>query len=329
MAVRSLLLRHQVEAAHRQPYILGGYRQTDTSFSQCLRYSLVLHNDVINFWTHFLPLFPWMVWFYALVSYHDLDLSHPYSYPLLCSWIGSCSYALCSSIAHLLSSKSLLVHKVCFMLDYLGIAMFSLGVNFGALFYLSTSTSPCFSYTNVVIAIEISLALFATIIGSLSDVFWSDYRYAIRIGAYMLPYACYIAPFLHRQCVCWLYGTDCVPETMHLHVLSMLTCAMGGFFYISMVPERFMPGRFDIFFQSHQLFHVCCVVNSCLQIHFFTVEMLLRGETLRQVDGAIPTWETTLLPFVCTGIFGLCVVTVLGVLTWKGVLVTNKNIKNE
>ncbi len=53
--------------------------------------------------------------------------------------------------------------------------------------------------------------------------------------------------------------------------------------------------------------------------------MQLRGEKLRQVEGAMPNWETTILPFVCAEAFGLVVVMVLGVLTWKEVLVPNKN----
>ena len=32
--------------------------------------------------------------------------------------------------------------------------------------------------------------------------------------------------------------------------------ALGLFFYLSNFPERYYPGKFDIWFQSHQLWHV-------------------------------------------------------------------------
>ena len=320
---KTLLFRHEVEAVHRQPYILSGYRQTNISFFQCLQYALVLHNDVVNFWTHFLPLPAWLVWFFALVSHYDLDLSQPYSYPLVCSWIGSCSYALFSSIAHLFSSKSLLVHEVCFMLDYLGIAMYGLGLNIAGLFYLSPSNSPFFSYTSMVLTFEVSFAVMASIIGSLSRFYWTDYRFIIRVSAFVLPYVCYIGPFLHRACICWLYGTDCIPGTSRFHFLSTLATAMAVFFYISKIPERFMPGRFDTFVQSHQFFHICCVISTSFQIHSFPMELELRGDGLRQVDGAMPSWETTILPFVCAEVFGLVAVTMFGVHIQKGVLASN------
>jgi len=36
-----------------------------------------------------------------------------------------------------------------------------------------------------------------------------------------------------------------------------LLMAAGLSFYLSRVPERYFPGRFDILFQSHQLWHLC------------------------------------------------------------------------
>ena len=169
-------------------------------------------------------------WFIALVTYYDLDPSQPYNYPLICVWIGSCCYTLFSSMAHLTSNKSLLVHKVGSMVDYLGIAIYGLGLNIAGLFYLSSSSSLCFIYRNIVLALEVCLALFAAIVGCLSYVFWRHHQFTIKTLGFTLPYVTYISLFLHRQCVCWLYGTDCVSETEYLHYLSMLFCALGTFF---------------------------------------------------------------------------------------------------
>lgn len=37
---------------------------------------------------------------------------------------------------------------------------------------------------------------------------------------------------------------------------------MGANFYQAKVPERFAPGRFDVWGHSHQIFHVCVLLGA-------------------------------------------------------------------
>ncbi|XP_027557658.1 adiponectin receptor protein 1-like, partial [Neopelma chrysocephalum] len=46
----------------------------------------------------------------------------------------------------------------------------------------------------------------------------------------------------------------------------------GAALYAARVPERFFPGKFDIWFQSHQIFHVLVVAAAF--VHFYGVSNL-------------------------------------------------------
>jgi len=39
---------------------------------------------------------------------------------------------------------------------------------------------------------------------------------------------------------------------------------IGALLYASQVPESFLPGKFDLFFNSHQIFHFCVLLSAIL-----------------------------------------------------------------
>lgn len=310
-----------------EPYIIHGYRRPHTSFVQCLQYAFILHNDVGNFWTHFIPFIVWVLWFFLLALSWD-NFFQPLHYPLMCFWAGSCSYALLSSIAHMFSNMSFQVRSICFMLDYLGIAMYALGGDIASSFYISATSSPFYSHKSIFLCLHVCGAVSSTLFCSLTRFYWSKYRFLIRVSSYLIPYIFAMSPFIHRQSLCWVYGLECVPETFHLHCFAFLFSFLLAFFFISKVPERFAPGRFCIFFQSHQLFHVSAACLTTVQMYFMPIEIVSRREVLSQVEGSMPSWETTFFPFLCGEVVGLVVVAVLGILVCRGILTTNK-IKKE
>lgn len=323
MAKNNLLSWREVDPVYREPFIVTGYRRPGSSFYQCLQYTLVLHNEVLNFWTHFTPLLIWLGWLLYLATTWN-EFFQPYHYPLLCFWAGACSYAFFSSVAHLFSCKSFVVRTVCFILDYHGIAMYAFGGAISALFYLQPTSSPLFSYKYPILVMQVCLSVLAVLISGLSRFFWKDYRFFIRASAYALPYMCSFCPYLYRVLVCWQYESDCVPETNLWHILSIFLVAMLTFFFVTKIPERFYPGQFDFYFQSHQIFHVSAALLTSVQMHMLPLELQLRKKHLSEVEDAQPSWETTFLPFLCAEVLGLVVVTVLGYLSWNGTLTTNK-----
>ena len=317
--------RSQIPAIYKEPYIIDGYRKPNSTVTESLRYLFVKHNDVGNFWTHFIPLCVWLWWLYRLSL--RLDLTNPYFYPLLCYWAGSCSYAFFSCFAHTFSVVSFTVRTVCFMLDYLGIAMYGLGCSLVIFFYEQPIKRIWFDWFEkkwLVLSLQMVLAINAALFCSLSRFFWKNHRFTIRASAFVAPYILMMIPFLERVYVCVKTGNECIPETLHLHLLCVIVTHIVAFFFVTKIPERFSPGRFDIIGQSHQLFHIAAVILTSIQMYMYPKDAILRRDELAQVKDAAPEFHTTFLPYVVVQVTGLLVVAVFWRLIVRGVLVSNK-----
>ncbi len=325
--VPPLLHRDQVSSIYTEPFIITGYRQPGTTVLGSIKYAFVLHNDVGNFWTHFLPFVAWVVWLDYLASY-EIDFTDPYYYPLLCFWLGSCCYVLFSSMAHLFSNISSTVKSTLFILDYFGIAMYALGGAIGGFFYEQSTDSPLFKYQSFMLTLDVSVALGATLFSGLTRFYWQKYRVLIRALAFVLPYILAVTPFTQRLFVCMLTGNQCVQETLLLHLSGYIFTFMIAFLFVSKLPERFAPGKFDYFFQSHQLFHVTAAIQTCIQMYMFPIDAQLRRTVLTNVEGATATTFNTLLPFFFGLLGGLLVVGTMAVLMIRGVLVFTGKTKH-
>ena len=65
----------------------------------------------------------------------------------------------------------------------------------------------------------------------------------------------------------------------------------GAFLYAARIPERWLPGKCDIWFQSHQLFHVLVVAAAFVHYHGIS-EMAMRR--LKDLGPQCPTLSVTL-----------------------------------
>lgn len=317
-----LLPRHAVSPVCREPYILEGYRKENCSYAVCLRYAFVLHNDVGNFWTHSLPLLVWLPWLFAL-SYW-IDFSDSYFWPLLCYWAGACSYVSFSATAHLLANKSFTVRTVCFILDYLGIAMYAFGTGMVIFFYGQPASSPLYWYRWPVLIVEAVASINAVLLCALSRFFCLRERFVIRAIAFAPIYFTGMVPFAYRMKVCLTTGEDCVLETLHWHFLGSFLIFVIMFFFVTKIPERFAPGRFDYLGHSHQLFHLSAVALTTLQMWAFPKDATVRRETLTALADFHPDFRSTFLLYLLVQACGLALVVIFAVLVKKRILISNK-----
>ena len=312
--------RTQVPAAYREPFIMSGYRKTHASLSECLAYTLVWHNDVCNFWSHFLPLLLWVPWLYLLSL--SLPLSQPFYYPLLCFWLGSCAYALLSSLAHLFGCMSLNLRTICFMVDYLGIATYTAGGGLYSLYHQLPLSTPLYHYLFPLICLHLLVCVMAALFCSLSRFFWFKLRFLVRALAFTPAYLICITPFLLRMLSCYSTGLDCIPSTIQLHFFSIFLTGVLTFFFVSKLPERLSPGRFDIFPQSHTLFHISAVALTSIQMYIFPLDSQVRKTQLE--DKVAPSFGNLILPFLVMISVGLAQILFLALLLRRGSLVPHR-----
>ena len=309
--------RNQVAPFYREPYIYTGYRKPNPSCFECVRYVFVCHNDVCNFWSHFLPLCVWLAWLYGLSFHHDL--SQPYLYPLLCFWLGACSYALFSSIAHMFGCKLATVRTICFMLDYLGISAYVAGGGIYAYYQQQPLSSPLYGYQLHVLCLHMLLSVNATLVSSLSRFYWFKQRFFIRALAYTPAYFSSVVPLTLRLLSCMSTGDDCIHATLHLHLAAVVMSWVLLFFFVSKIPERFAPGKCDVFFQSHTLFHLSAVALTSIQMYTYPIDAEIRKADLQ--DKVYLSFETVVIPFVTMVGVGLVLVGAFAFLIVRGILI--------
>lgn len=315
-----LLHRDQVPPMYREPFIMDGYRKTDTTFTYALKAVFRWHNDVVNFWTHFVPFCIFVSWF-ALEWKWRTDFTDPYFYPLVCFWIGACSYTLFSSMAHLFGCVSYKVRSICFFFDYMGIALYTLGGGLMVYFYHLPLGSVFFNYKHPLLIYKIVLAIGATLLTGLSRFYWQKYRFVIRVLAFVLPYISTSYPIgIRFFTVCLPTGEDCVMDTLFLHIFNEILTCFIVFFFVTKIPERFAPGKFDYVFQSHQLFHTTAAGQTLLVFYMMPIDTLARREGLSRYDVITPDFLTTFGVFGVAVVGCFSVVVVLGTLVMKGVL---------
>lgn len=163
---------------------------------------------------------------------------------------------LASSTCHLLSCHSRHLAYIMLRLDYAGIAAL-IATSFYPPVYYSFMCYPffCDLYLGFITVLGI-----ATVCVSLFPVFQTPEYRAIRAGLFFGMGVSGVVPIVHKLI---LFRNR--PEALHTtgyEVLMGLFYGLGALVYATRIPERWMPGKFDIAGNSHQLFHVLVVAGA-------------------------------------------------------------------
>ncbi|KAL3616157.1 Heptahelical transmembrane protein 4 [Castilleja foliolosa] len=163
---------------------------------------------------------------------------------------------LASSTCHLLSCHSERLSYIMLRFDYAGIAAL-ISTSFYPPVYYSFMCYPffCNLYMGFITLIGIG-----TILVSLLPVFQSPEYRNFRASLFFGMGVSGAVPIFHKLALFWHQ-----PEALHTTGYELLMGALygvGALVYAMRVPERWMPGKFDIAGHSHQLFHVLVVAGA-------------------------------------------------------------------
>ncbi|KAF3331010.1 Heptahelical transmembrane protein ADIPOR3 [Carex littledalei] len=168
---------------------------------------------------------------------------------------------LASSMCHLLSCHSRRVAYIMLRLDYAGIAAL-IATSFYPPVYYSFMCHPVFC--NLYLTMITILGV-ATVAFSLLPVFQSPEYRTMRACLFFGMGLSGVIPVLHKLVLFWHR-----PEALHTtgyEVLMGLLYGLGALVYATRIPERWMPGKFDLAGHSHQLFHVLVVAGAYTHYH--------------------------------------------------------------
>ncbi|KAA3670919.1 uncharacterized protein DEA37_0007468 [Paragonimus westermani] len=264
---------------YREPGILTGYRSEYRSLKLCILSVFHLHNETVNIWTQIIPAA-----FFCTQLFFTND-------PFLLIYLGTTvSFLLTSACAHTFSCYSATGRHVCFFFDYAGITLYSCGC---AVCYYAYALPQDFmrpsAYLNadvcdVYLFLSVFLSIWSTHLSGTTR-FWkpSFKRKCIRLCAFLIIWLYLAIPVLWRLAKCALlsgsghYG-DCV--SMYYWILQFMSAVTAGLLYVSHFPERWFPGRFDLFGHSHQIFHVFGASGAYNQYRALRVDLRERSPGL-------------------------------------------------
>lgn len=260
-------------------YLKCGYRRPTYSYITCIRSIFQLHNETVNIWTHLLG----GVYFahLCLQLFNSTILSSIDKWVIGLFLLSATVCHMMSTVYHTFNCHSEHISKVCSRMDYCGIISlitfsFVPWIHYG--FYLH----PVYKLTYLIAVV--TLGIFSVNLLMQDKYSEKSYRW-LRVSVFILFGISGIIPGLH-----WLtlnHDAFFVEQALRHSFYRLIT--MGGLYlfgtmlYAFRIPERYFPGKCDIWWHSHQLFHV--FVSAATLVHFYGISELATY-VKRQVDYA-------------------------------------------
>lgn len=277
-----LQTRDEVPLLFREAHVQGQFRALHFPMKSYIISIFQLHNESINVWSHLLAfgLMSQRLWhFSSQLDYWNDTYTWPLVAGLMC---GMMMYAF-SATAHCIQSHSELTHYTAFMVDYAGIGLYGLG---SVIVHINYCSEPefydlvhtWFTPAGTIIAFAICLCC------SVAKVIYTrPYPFRRKIWQ-MAPvgaiYVLLVSPIFHRLYACFINGEDC-NESIPYHVKQIFWFLLSGLFFASDWPQRIRPGLCDVFFHSHQLFHVAIMICTLYQMDGVFVDLQTRQDILQ------------------------------------------------
>ena len=256
-------------------FLQANYRPVNHSYWNCIKTIFILHTETFNIWTHLLGCVFVLLMTISALYIHTFKLSDSqiqlHSLPavekILFSVfaISAVSCLLGSATFHTFSCHSESTAKFLNKIDYLGITVLIIGSCLPLIYYAfyCNPLMICFYCTVFLAAGGVSCYL------SFSDIFRArDYR-KLRPMLFICLGCMGLVPVFH---IILERGLNEMTDRYALHWLLLMAFSyiFGAFIYSMRIPERFFPGKFDIFAHSHQIFHMFVIVGIVAYYECFT-----------------------------------------------------------
>ena len=163
---------------------------------------------------------------------------------------------LASSTCHLLACHSQRLSYIMLRIDYAGISAL-IATSFYPPVYYTFMCNPfsCYLYLGF-----ITLMGIASMVFSLLPFFQKSEFRKYRATIFFLMGFSGVAPIIHKL-ILHKHQPEAL-QTTGYEILMGVLYGLGAVIYVARIPERWMPGKFDIAGHSHQLFHVLVVAGA-------------------------------------------------------------------
>ncbi|KAG5034022.1 hypothetical protein JHK87_008932 [Glycine soja] len=196
----------------------------------------------------------------------DMNMVSPLMQPItrwpFYAFLGGAMFCLlASSACHLLTCHSQRLSYIMLRIDYAGIAAL-IATSFYPPVYYSFMCNPFFCYLYLGF---ITLMGITTIVFSLLPFFQKSEFRKYRASLFFLMGFSGVAPIIHKL-ILHKHQPEAL-QTTGYEILMGVLYSLGALIYVTRIPERWMPGKFDIAGHSHQLFHILVVAGAYTHYH--------------------------------------------------------------
>ncbi|XP_011184347.1 adiponectin receptor protein [Zeugodacus cucurbitae] len=243
-------------------FLHRGHRPPLPSFSACFKSIFRVHTETGNIWTHLLGCVAFIGVALYFLSRPSVEIQIQEKIIFGAFFAGAIICLGFSFAFHTLSCHSVEIGRLFSKLDYCGIALLIMGSFVPWLYYgFYCHYQPKVIYLSVVCVLG-SLS----IIVSLWDKFSEPGLRPLRAGVFMSFGLSGIIPAIHYSLMEGWFSKISQASLGWLILMGLLYI-LGALLYALRVPERWFPGKFDIWFQSHQLFHILVIAAAFVHYH--------------------------------------------------------------
>lgn len=253
-----------VPVSHREHFIISGYRPVPTTLKRALWSAFEPHNELLNFWTHFIPGV-----FMAFKFLNFITTSEEEKTPMALFQFTIMALFMTSSFAHLLNCMSFRARHVCFACDYSSIVYYTIAGSMlqGACIFPDSFWADSLVGPTTYIGLSIIVGFFTVWVSCFTRLPQIRNKYLYRTLCFVLPFVTVQYPIFK-----FMASKNVSYQSVLLFKLHCFANFIGAFcFNVTKVPERLAPGIFDLIGHSHHFMHIGTTVG--VYAHYYLVEI--------------------------------------------------------
>jgi len=270
-------------------FLRKGHRPPLPNFKECFKSIFRIHTETGNIWTHLLGVvaFIGLSFYFVLRPSEEIDHQEKavfmtfFAGAIVCMGLSFTFHTVCCH-------QNKFIGQLFAKFDYCGIAFLTVGSFVPWLYYsFYCDYTPKVVYLTIVCILGVS-----AVIVSLWDKFGTPSLRPFRAGVFIVFGLSGIAPATHYSIVNGWEKSISEAAIGWLVFMGVLYIT-GALLYAFRIPERFFPGKVDILFHSHQLFHCFVIAGAFVHYHGISNMALYRLQ-----KGECPLPEVDLSKFV-------------------------------